>query len=69
MGGGVGIPAVLGAGDLSITRTSWPLRRHSSAVVKPPTPAPTIRQEMPVGGWNLTFSFEMFGRSLSRSMV
>lgn len=46
----VDIPAVLGLGDLSTTRTSCPLRRHSRAVVKPPTPAPTIKQEIPVGG-------------------
>jgi hypothetical protein len=63
------LPAVLGAGDLSTTRTLCPLRRHSRAVVKPPTPAPTIKHEMSVGGCKSTRLVGKSGRSLSRSIV
>lgn len=60
---------MLGAIDLSTTRTLCPLRRHSKAAIKPPTPAPTIKHEIPDGGWKWTCLVENCGRSLLRSIT
>ncbi len=62
------VPAVLGDGVLSMMRTSWPLRRHSRADTKPPTPAPTIKIEIPVGGCSLTLPTDDAGLPRSRSI-
>lgn len=57
-------PAVGGAGPVVISdpvrskiRTAQPLRQHSSAVIRPPTPAPEINTLMPLGSlFPITFT-------------